>query len=149
MVYNFQILEPTKKETLTDIDKQFQSELEYIEILYIISISIENYREKYNLTQKQLANKLQVSQEMISKLESGKCNISIKKLVEIWNKLSNNEYDFTSRLLNQIMQKTRDNYNRIYCNNYICTFKVHTNGEEKEIKPEKLRSYNKKYTMCS
>ena len=147
MKYNFKSIEPTQKESLEHVDKKFQSELDYIEILYIISTNIENYRKKYNMSQKQLAEKLEITQEMVSKLESGKSNISVKKMVEIWNKLSNKEYDFASKLLNQISIKSKENYNRTYCNNYYYTFTVYTNNTE-DISTQKQKVvYNKQYKM--
>ena len=124
MKYNFEGLEPNRKEKFINLDKKFQSELEYIDILYIISNCIKNYRKKYNFTQKQLSNELKISQEMVSKLESGQCNISVKKLVEIWNQLSNEEYDFAEELLYRISTKTKENYTRIYRTSYSSTFIV-------------------------
>ena len=147
MKYNFKRIEPSQKESLEHVDKKFQSELEYIEILYIISTNIENYRKKYNMSQKQLAEKLEITQEMVSKLESGKSNISVKKLVEIWNKLSNKEYDFASKLLNQISIKSKENYNRIYCNNYHYTFAVYTNNTEDISARTQKVVYNKQYKI--
>lgn len=148
MKYNFKSIEPSQKESLEHVDKKFQSELEYIEILYIISTNIENYRKKYNMSQKQLAEKLDITQEMVSKLESGKSNISVKKLVEIWNKLSNKEYDFASKLLNQISIKSKENYNRIYCNNYrYYTFAVYTNNTEDISARTQKVVYNKQYKI--
>lgn len=147
MKYNFKSIEPSQKESLEHVDKKFQSELEYIEILYIISTNIENYRKKYNMSQKQLAEKLEITQEMVSKLESGKSNISVKKLVEIWNKLSNKEYDFASKLLNQISIKSKENYNRIYCNNYHYTFTVYTNNTEDISARTQKVVYNKQYKI--
>lgn len=148
MKYNFKRIEPSQKESLEHVDKKFQSELEYIEILYIISTNIENYRKRYNMSQKQLAEKLDITQEMVSKLESGKSNISVKKLVEIWNKLSNKEYDFASKVLNQISIKSKENYNRIYCNNYrYYTFAVYTNNTEDISARTQKVVYNKQYKI--
>ncbi len=146
MKYNFKSLEPNNMKNL-NVNKQFNSELEYSEILYIISTSIEEYRKKFNLTQKQLANKLKVSQEMVSKLESGNANISIKKLVNIWNILSDENYNFVIKLLNKITQKTQENYNRLYYNNYRCEFLLYYGDEIKEINTNKYKNdiYVKKY----
>lgn len=142
MKYNFECLEPNRKEKFINLDKKFQSELEYIDILYIISNCIENYRKKYKLTQKQLSSELKISQEMVSKLESGKCNISVKKLVEIWNQLSNEEYDFAEELLYRISAKAKENYTRIYRTSYYSTFIVFQR-KESENAAIKYNVYNK------
>lgn len=57
------------------------------EILVNISLKLINYRINNNMTQKDLANKLAISQAMISKLESGDYNPSIEQLWKISNKL--------------------------------------------------------------
>ncbi|WP_241208645.1 helix-turn-helix domain-containing protein [Thermotoga sp. Cell2] len=41
------------------------------------------YRKKYNLTQKELAEKLGISQSMVSKIETGEKNVSVKVLAKI------------------------------------------------------------------
>lgn len=53
------------------------------DILVSIASNLINYRVKNNLTQKELAQKLNMSQAMISKLESGEYNPTIKMLYEI------------------------------------------------------------------
>ena len=73
--YNVEI-----KEDVSDID----AIIEYEEIMYAISEYIINYRKKHNLTQKQLAEKINKKQSMISKLESGEYNPSF---IEIYNLL--------------------------------------------------------------
>lgn len=45
-----------------------------------ISISLVNYRAEYGLTQDQLAERLSVSQAMISKYENGNYNFSLQTL---------------------------------------------------------------------
>lgn len=57
------------------------------DILVSISLKLINYRTDNNMTQKDLANKLEISQAMISKLESGDYNPSIEQLWKISKKL--------------------------------------------------------------
>ncbi|MGE5614609.1 MAG: helix-turn-helix domain-containing protein [Bacillota bacterium] len=57
------------------------------DILYKIAMSIYDYRQENNLTQKQLAQKLNIKQSMISKLESGEYNPTVEQLWKICNKL--------------------------------------------------------------
>lgn len=58
------------------------------DILYDISMRIFNYRTENNLSQKELANKLEVTQAMVSKLESGQYNPSIEQLWKISKKIN-------------------------------------------------------------
>ena len=53
----------------------------------VISAAIESKRIEMGLTQKEFAEELGVSQGMISKLESTEYNISVDKLVEIFETL--------------------------------------------------------------
>ncbi len=62
-------------------------ELSYVDILASIASAFIKYRSKYNLTQKMLADKLGISQVMISRIENGEWNLSMKKLVEYAKKL--------------------------------------------------------------
>lgn len=58
-------------------------EFELDDILVAISLRIINYRIDNKLTQKQLAVKLNISQSMVSKLESGEYNPTIEQLWKI------------------------------------------------------------------
>lgn len=58
------------------------------DILYDISMRIFNYRTENKLSQKDLANKLEVTQAMVSKLESGQYNPSIEQLWKISKKIN-------------------------------------------------------------
>ena len=64
-----------------------KKKFELDDILYSISIKIFNYRIEHNLSQKELAKKLEVTQAMVSKLESGQYNPSIEQLWKISKKL--------------------------------------------------------------
>ena len=92
------------------IDKELLERIEYKEILFILSKEIIEYREKYNLKQIDLAKKLNMSQVMISKMESGKYNFTIKSLVNLWNKLSTDKFNFGAKLLENIYKKVVKNY---------------------------------------
>ena len=82
------------KEDVSNID----TILDYEQILLVISKSIINYRIKNGLTQKELANKLRVNQVMISKLERGNYNPTIKLLYNISRKLTNSSDLFIDTL---------------------------------------------------
>lgn len=58
------------------------------DILYDISMKIFEYRMKNNLSQKDLASKLEVTQSIVSKLESGQHNFSIYELWMISKKIN-------------------------------------------------------------
>jgi len=60
---------------------------ELYDIYYRISTAIFDYRIKYNLSQKKLADKLGVKQAMVSKLESGDYNYTVEQLWKIASKL--------------------------------------------------------------
>jgi len=61
-------------------DKKY---FELDDILVGIAVKIIQYRIKNNLSQKELAAKLGISQAMVSKLESGDYNPTVKMLYEI------------------------------------------------------------------
>ena len=63
-----------------DIDEQTRQEFELSDILVNIACKIINYRLDNNMTQRDLANKLDITQAMVSKIESGEYNPSIEFL---------------------------------------------------------------------
>ena len=69
------------------IDEETKQEFELSDILVDIACKIINYRLDNNLTQKELADKLEITQAMVSKLESGEYNPSIGFLFKIARKL--------------------------------------------------------------
>ena len=91
--------EQIKTET-TEIDEILEQE----EILYIISKNIILYRKEHKLTQKQLAEELNVNQTMISKLESGKYNPTFKQIYKITRNLTK-----SSEMFKNILQEIIDN----------------------------------------
>ncbi len=60
---------------------------ELYDIYYRISTALFDYRLKYDLSQKKLAEKLGVSQPMVTKLESGDYNYTVEQLWKIATKL--------------------------------------------------------------
>lgn len=58
------------------------------DIYYKISIALFDYRLKYKLSQKKLAEKLGVTQPMVAKLESGDYNYTVEQLWKIASKLN-------------------------------------------------------------
>lgn len=84
-----------KKELLVDAYAFFEEEsseskreMQVEDLLVDIACEFINYRAKNGLSQKELAEKLQMTQAMVSKLESGDYNPTVKMLFEIAQKLS-------------------------------------------------------------
>lgn len=96
-----------------NVDKELLKQIEYNEILLIISKELVKYRDENELKQEDLAKKLDVSQVMISKMESGKYNYTIKSLVNLWNSLSTEKINFGAKILDEIYNKVVKNYNQI------------------------------------
>jgi len=68
-------------------DESTKEKFELDDILYEISMKIYEFRIKNDLTQKQLAEKLEIKQSMVSKLESGQYNPTIEQLWKISKKI--------------------------------------------------------------
>lgn len=69
------------------VDGQTKERFELDDILYDISMKIFDYRISKGWTQKQLAEKLGITQAMVSKLESGEYNPTVEQLWKISKKL--------------------------------------------------------------
>lgn len=85
---------------ITEDMSEIDTILEFEEILFAISEKIINYRKENNLTQKELADILNVNQTMISKLESGRYNSTFKVIYNISRKLQNSSNMFIDILDN-------------------------------------------------
>lgn len=68
-------------------DDETKELLELDSILVGISLKLINFRLSNDLSQKQLAEKLQISQSMVSKLESGDYNPTVDQLWRLSKKL--------------------------------------------------------------
>jgi DNA-binding XRE family transcriptional regulator len=73
-----------------DIDEDLRNKIELDSILVDLASEIINYRVDNSLTQKDLAEKLEISQAMVSKIESGDYNPSVEFLFNISKKLGLN-----------------------------------------------------------
>lgn len=88
-------------EFFNDADTELKRELEIADMLVEISCAFIKYRVNNNLTQKDLAEKLGITQAMVSKLESGDYNPTVKMLFEIAQKLDwKFNLTFTSQVKN-------------------------------------------------
>jgi len=67
---------------------EFKKQMQIEELLVDIACEFINYRARHDMTQKDLAKKLEMTQAMVSKLESGEYNPTVKMLFEIAQKLS-------------------------------------------------------------
>lgn len=67
---------------------EFKQEMAVEDLLVDIACEFINFRVKNKMSQKDLAEKLQITQAMVSKLESGEYNPTVKMLFEIAQKLS-------------------------------------------------------------
>lgn len=59
----------------------------YLNVLAAIAGALLEYRKRHKLSQQQLAKKLGTSQAMVSKIETGSVNLSLKVLARIASKL--------------------------------------------------------------
>lgn len=128
------------------VDKELLTEIEYNEILFIISKELVNYRDENKLKQEDLAKKLNMSQVMISKMESGKYNYTVKSLVNLWNNLSTDKINFGARLLSRIYTKIVKNYNSIKVELNQENIEEEFDYNENSTKKEKI-NVSKVYTI--
>ena len=63
-----------------EVDERDKATISMYDVFYKISTAIFKYRESENLTQKELAERLEVTQAMVSKLESGVYNYTVEQL---------------------------------------------------------------------
>lgn len=129
------------KEDVSNID----SVLEYEQILLCISRTIVRYREERGLTQKDLAKILDVNQAMISKLERGNYNPTIKLLYTISRKLTESSDLFINMLKDTItnLYKSKNIGYKIQFQKYE-TYKYNVNTEKKNNVTYLVNEYNNK-----
>ncbi len=118
-------------------DPEFEKAILYTMIKVEIAKSLINYRKKNNLTQKELAEKINVNQSMIAKLEHGNYNPSIKFLFDLSVKLDGN-YDFFLEVISKIKELVikENNANFQYEDQYE-TRELKVSEEKEEYKTEK------------
>ena len=104
-----------------DVDIELLERVDYNDMLVCVAKTLIDYRTKFNYNQEYIAQKLNMSQVMISKIESGKYNLSIKLLVKIWNKLSTKDFDFAKVVLKNMLKKSQENYDIKYNFNVYST----------------------------
>lgn len=79
--------------------KEDAEKRELEDLLVDIACEFINYRVANNMTQKELAERLNMTQAMVSKLESGEYNPTVKMLFEIAKKLS---WNFSIQFSNNV-----------------------------------------------
>lgn len=126
------------KEDVSNIDNV----LEYEQILLSISKAIIKYRRENKLSQTELAKILNVNQVMISKLESGNYNPTIKLLHTISRKLTNSSNLFID-LLKDIITNLYKSKNIEYTMQFkkYETYKYKTNDNVTYLVNENNNSY--------
>jgi|GEM_PF-312141 len=80
-------------------DQETKYELEILSIMTDIAAALVNYRVENSLSQKDLADLLGCSQAMISKIERGDYNFTIRKLFDVVRRLKGRisvEIDFSN-----------------------------------------------------
>ena len=139
-----------KNSKITDIFEnedslQVDEILENNEILFAISEVIENYRSKHNLTQKELAKMLNMRQVMISKLESGQYNPTLKMLYKISRKLTN-----STELFVEMLEKIKEQLTDMYVVKYdVEIFTGNINSIKKEKNKLVTINYNNNINVNS
>ena len=83
---------------INDLDKDFN----YMDIISVIARDFYKERCRLKMNQKEFSKKLGISQAMLSKIEVGKINPSIKFLNDLTWKVSNNS-DFLIKNINDIL----------------------------------------------
>lgn len=94
------------RDMFKEMSEQDKIESKYYGILADFSIALVDYRSKRGMTQEELAERLGVTQSIISRYENGTSNISLKQLNEVCYKLGIDlnikfkEPDLSMRFLN-------------------------------------------------
>lgn len=141
------------------INKNVKEILDLNEISFSISDIILQYRKANNLTQKDLAKKLKITQSTMSKIESGNFNFTFKQIYEMSKKLTNSS-DMFKDILKDILKQldavdiVSENLNKDEVSNLEVTIPWNDSCKleelRKSISPNALfkylvRDYNKLY----
>ncbi len=141
------------------INKNVKEILDLNEISFSISDIILQYRKANNLTQKDLAKKLKITQSAMSKIESGNFNFTFKQIYEMSKKLTNSS-DMFKDILKDILKQldavdiVSENLNKDEVGNLEVTIPWNDSCKleelRKSISPNALfkylvRDYNKLY----
>lgn len=129
------------KEDVSNIDEV----LEYEQILLSISKTIAKYRNDNKLTQKELAKILENNQVMISKLERGNYNPTIKLLYTISRKLTKSS-DLFINMLKEIITNLYKSKNISYTIQFkkYETYKYNVNTKKSDNITYLVNEYNNK-----
>lgn len=135
-----------KKYKKNYLDGKILSISNYVQVLKEISNVIKKYRKDNCLTQQEMAKILEVNQAMISKLEKGKYNPSIKFLIELWNSLDTPECNLGCEMLNKMSIVIKEGYDIKYTNKkYEKIFRLYTS----KINKNEFREIGKQYTSSN
>ena len=129
------------KDDVSNIDEA----LEYEQILLSISKTIAKYRNDNSLTQKDLAKILNINQVMISKLERGNYNPTVKLLYSISRKLTKSSDLFINMLKDIItnLYKSKNIAYTIHFKKYE-TYKYNVNSKKSDNITYLVNEYNNK-----
>ena len=129
----------------TSYGKEFFNKMAYSNIQIVISLALIQYRKLHSMTQKDLAEKLEINQSMVAKLEKGTYNPTIKFLFELSNKLTG-DYTFFIKIMSEISKIAKEDDKRnkeIYAQVDALKAKKKKSTKSQKVKKSKY-TYNKK-----
>lgn len=88
-----------------EVPSEMTEDLELGDLLSDISLNFINYRLSHNLSQRDMAKLLEVSQPMISKIESGEYNFSVGQAFRLCRKLG---LDFSVKIESKTVDQPYD-----------------------------------------
>lgn len=103
-----------EKEEKIKFDINSWVNLEFNDIATELAKTVIDYRQKFNLSQKDLADILGCKKSYIVALETGRLDdISIRMLIILWTKLSTSNYNMADDYLTKIHTVTTENYKQL------------------------------------